>query len=159
MKVKELARKAMDECGDDIQAATEKLEAMARSNTKVWKGLTDHLLRAACFEACKAICRQDRRMIWTAPNYDAGGSGERVRAHGKTLMDMPLPGGKPLRDATREDLIAASEFYRKQSETMGAISDFYHSVSLRVKTKTVGETLSEAQLEQIRGKTPLREAA
>jgi hypothetical protein len=65
-------------------------------------------------------------------------------------MDWPLPGGIKLRDATKADLLAASGFYAKQAASMQAISIWLGKVAEKVKTKTVGQTLTDEQLRKLR---------
>lgn len=147
------AAAAMEQADGDVLKATEILEAQARSNMDVWRELTDTLLRTACYDACRAVCRSERRIIWNSPNYDKGGNGERVKQHANTLLDWPLPGGKKLRDATKQDLLEASGFYSKQAAQMTSIANWLDAVAKKVKTKTVGETLSADDLEKLRDQT------
>lgn len=146
----ELAQAAMKAEGGDVLKATKRLERMARKDVAVWQALTEGLLRTACYDACRGVCRSERRQIWYTPNYDAGGNGERVKAHGDSLMDLPLPGGKRLRDATHADLLGANAFYAKQASQMQILANFYLAVAGKVKTKTVGETLTESALRRLK---------
>lgn len=153
MNANELATQAMEQCDGDVLKATEYLEQTARKDVGVWKALTEGLLRNACYDACRGICRSERRIIWNSPNYSAGGNGERVKQHAETLMDWPLPGGMKLRDATKKDLLEASTFYQKQASKMAAISGWLGAIANKVKTKTVGETLTDEQLRKLRDDT------
>jgi len=155
----ELAQQVMEDSDGDVLAATERLEKMARKDVEIWQALTDGLLRTACYDACRAVCRADRRQIWYSPGYDAGGNGDRVKTHSASLMDWPLPGGKKLRDATREDLIEASDFYLRQAAQMRGVADFLFAISERVKRKTVGNTLSESDLRALKDGALLKEPA
>jgi hypothetical protein len=150
-KSTELANEAMEQADGDVLEATKILEAQCHADMDVWRAITQELLRNACYSACASICRQERRSIWTATNYDAGGNGDRIKQHSHSLMDFPLPGGKvKLRDATKAELEAACSFYDAQANQMAAISAWLALVAQKVKNKTVGESLTEAQLRKLR---------
>lgn len=149
----ELAQEAMQAANGDVLEATAILEQKARGDMDVWRALTDGLLKKACYDACRGICRTERRIIWNAPNYDAGGNGERIKAHSSTLMDWPLPGGMKLKDATKADLIAAAEFYAKQAANMQSISNWLNQIAKKVKNKTVGDSMTDDQLRKLRDDT------
>ena len=155
----ELAQNVMEDSDGDVLAATERLEKMARKDVEIWQALTEGLLRNACYDACRAVCRADRRQIWYSPNYDAGGNGDRVKTHSASLMDLPLPGGKKLRDATKGDLLEASGFYLRQAAQMRGVADFFAAIAERVKRKTVGNTLTEADLRALKDGALLQDAA
>ena len=156
---REIAQEIMEQAEGDVLTATELLEAFARQNVQVWQAVTESLLRTACYDACRAICRGERRVIWNAPGYDAGGGGERVKAHSASLMDWPLPGGKKLRDATKKDLLDAAGFYSMQASQMAAVSTWLECIAAKVKAKTVGETLTDTQLRKLRDDTAGSERA
>lgn len=149
---RELAQFELDNSGGDVVTATNALEALARGNPEVWMSITDSLLRDACYNQITALCRRERRKIWSAPAPDTKSQSNRVVNHAKSILDFPLPGGKRLRDATKEDLSAASSFYQKQAAKMSSISEWLSSVAKRVKKgATVGDCLSEKQLHRMKG--------
>lgn len=153
------ATAAMEQANGDVIKATEILEDQARGDVAIWKVLTEGLLRNACYDACRAICRSERKIIWESPNYDAGGNGERIKQHATTLMDWPLPGGMKMRDATKKDLMEAATFYSKQAAKMSAIAKWLDAVASKVKSKTVGQTLTDKQLMELRDETGATETA
>lgn len=147
----DLARRAMAQAGEDVGEATRILEQWARQNTRIWKAVTEDFLAQGCYAVVRGVCRQERRAIWHSPGYDPGGSGARVRGHARSILDLPLPGGKRLRDATREDLQEASGFYARQARQMAVMAEFLEAVAGKVKgRKTVGDVLTEKQLEQMK---------
>lgn len=147
---REYAEEAMEQADGDVLEATAALEAMARNDVSVWQVLTEQLLKTACYDACRSICRSERRVIWNTTGSDAGGKGDRVKAHGNMLMDFPLPGGMKLRDATKQDLMDAAGFYERQAAQMTAVASWLSAIASKVKTKTVGDTLTEVQLRAIK---------
>lgn len=149
----EIAQEMMLEADGDVLEATAMLEELARQDVEVWQAVTDGLLRTACYDACRSICRSERRTIWHTSGYDAGGNGERIKSHSSSLMEWPLPGGKRMRDATKQDLIDAAGFYAMQASQMAAVSDWLGRVASKVKSKTVGETLTDKQLRTLRDDT------
>lgn len=155
---RELAQEAMDQCGGDVLVATELLEGMANNDADVWHALTADRLKTACYDACRGICRGERRVIWNSPGYDAGGKGERIKQHSATLMDWPLPGGKKLRDANKDDLLEAAGFYSAQASKMQAVSMWLERVADKVKSKTVGQTLTDDQLRSLRDESGATES-
>jgi len=155
----DLARRAIEMANDDVVEATVILESMARSDMSVWRALTDQLLRVACYDQCRAICRAERRVIWNSPNYDAGGNGARIKDHSASLMDWRLPGGKVLRDASKADLIEASAFYRRQAASMQIIGCWLESVAAKVAGKTVGEKLTDTILRKLQDEARERQGA
>lgn len=144
-----LIRRAYDG-SPDVATATEKLEKWARKDKALYDYLTDPYLSQACYNAIRGLCRSERRLIYTAPNYTKGGNGHRVEIHGRSLLDFPLPGGKRLRDATRQDLLEAADFYRKQAADMASKAAWLEKISERVGKKTVGEKLTSEQLEALK---------
>lgn len=137
----------------DVADASRKLEEAARSDRELRDYLTEPYLKQACYNAVRSHYRVERREIWTAPNYTKGGNGQRVEQHARTLLDFPLPNGKRLRDATREDLLSAAEFYRRQSEDMAQKAHWLERIAEKTGRKKVGAALTVKQIESLRGET------
>lgn len=148
--ISELARQALEHANGDVAEAARYLEQQAKRQTSVWLTITESLISSACYDAVRAVCRKERRAIWTAPNYDQGGNGGRVVAHAKSLMDLCLPGGKRLADATKDDLLKARDFYYKQADTMRQFGCFLEVLSEKVKRSTVSDKLTEDELQKIK---------
>ncbi len=150
-QVSELAQQALSEANGDAAKATAILEEHAKRDVNLANELVMPLLRQACYDAIRAVCRSERRNIWTAPNYTKGGNGQRVTQLASRLMDFPLPGGLPLAKATRQDLEHAVDFYGKQAQRMAQIREWLHKVAERVDgRKMVKSCLTEQQLAELR---------
>jgi hypothetical protein len=151
MKVQEAAQLAMERADNEVQAATAILEDMACNDPDLYNALLSPFLNVAAYEACRALCRQQRQKIWTAPNYDQGGNGHRVLDHAMSLMDFPLPGGKRLRDATKADLEEASSFFAKQAADMSHKARWLSAIASKVKgKKTVADVFDADSLAKLR---------
>ena len=149
--VAELAEQALKESRGDAVKATAILEEHAKRDVNIANDLLMPLLRQACYDAIRSVCRRERRDIWTAPNYTKGGNGQRVTQLASRLMDFPLPGGLPLAKAKREDLEQAVDFYGKQAQRMAQIREWLHKVAERVDGRKMVKTcLTEQQLAELR---------
>lgn len=113
------ARAALDDAGGDVRQATALMVERIKKDAAAFEALTEPLIKEACYSQITMACRRERRAIWTAPNYDQGGNGARVinLAHGN-LLAFPLPGGKRLGQATKEDVAKAATFFDAQAEDM-----------------------------------------
>lgn len=147
-----LASDALNSSGGDVEQATALLESRAKNDSTIWMALTGPLLSQACYDAVRKICREQRREIWFSENYDKGGNGDRVAIHAKGLLDWPLPGGKRLRDAGKEDLDKAADFYHRQASQMMRVAYFLERISEKVGKKTVGDKFTEEKLREIQRK-------
>jgi len=138
------------ESATDVSEASRMLEEEARKDADLYNHLTEPFLARACYDAVRTEYQSERKQIWTAPNYTEGGNGHRVKEHARTLLDFPLPNGKRMRDATKADLLEASEFYRKQAADMARKARWLEQVAESVGKKKVGNALSAEDLEQMR---------
>jgi hypothetical protein len=150
LSVSNLAEQALEACGGEVAKAAKYLENQARQNTSIWIEVTKHLISKGCYDAIRQQCHAERRKIWYSPNYSSGGNGDRVVTHANSLMDWPLPGGMKLRYATKEDLWKAASFYQKQADQMATVATWLTNIMNKVGRKTVGESLTEKQLINLR---------
>lgn len=146
----ELAENLLRNSDDSVTLATEKLVEMVSTDHALWIACTSHLIRSACYEVISRHCHQTRRNILKSVAHDETQRGGRLIKFGKSLMDLPLPGGKRLCDATKADLIAAAEFYSKQAKQMNAMANLYTAIAGKVGRGTVGERLTEQQVMKIK---------
>lgn len=150
MTASELARQYIEE-STDVSEAHQRLVDAASNDRELFDEITQPWLRQACYDLVRRQCRNQRRAIYNAPSGDDPQNGERLIQNARSMMSMPLSSGKQLRHATREDLEAESAFYRKQAHKMASMAQFYASVAEMLDTgQTVGETLDEASLSEIR---------
>jgi hypothetical protein len=151
--IEELAREVLAECGGDINKATDAIVRQAVADRSV--------LRLLAFAAVRSVAsfnvRSKRSQIWTAPHYDPGGNGHRVRAlaagNAAMLLDFPLMDRTPLRDASKEKVRENAETYYKQADDMNWKSRWLALIAARIPDgKSVGECLDEAALCELRDK-------
>jgi len=155
VRVAHVARAALKSASGDVQRATSLMARRVRGDMSLYRELMDELVESACYASIRDEVRDVRRNVWMAPNYDAGGNGERVKslAAGNALMFFPLPNGKLLAHATRVEVEEAASFYAKQSENMGTKARWLALVAKRIEgNKTVGKCLTETQLRTLQEK-------
>lgn len=147
-----LAREALEAHDFDRLAATEQLYQDAQNDELMWKRLVEPLIHKALREIIDHSAGQERHEIWTAPNYDPGGKGDRLRrVIDRGLSDFRLHDGTRLADATAEQLQAEKERYEKQAQDMAHKGRWFGLILQRIKSgKTVGQSLSEKQLQELR---------
>lgn len=136
-----------------IREASKALQAEARTNPELYQYLLDPYLQEASYNAIRTICRRERRQLWTAPNYTAGGNGERVLSHASRLLDFPLPGGKRLRHAGHADVTGAREFYQRQAADMRSKANWLDRIAEVLADQApetcVGDILTDEDLERM----------
>lgn len=153
--VAEAARAALDAAGGDVREATRALELSVRGNRRLRDELTDPLLATACYTAVTAQCRVERRKVWTPPverlvANRTTGSHRVVQLAAGTLLMFPLPGGKKLGDATREEISEAAGFYEAQAGDMATKARWLRLVAQSVPgEKRAGEALTEKRLREL----------
>lgn len=105
----------------------------------------------AAQDAVRDVISRERCSIWKAAHVRPNAPDERVvalaRANSSALMDFRLPGGLPLRLATSEQIMAASEFYVAAGKDALAKGGWLKRVAQAVPDgKTAGEAMSEDDL-------------
>lgn len=158
--VAEAAKRALDDAEGDVQVGTAKLEGWARLDPALREALTEPLISGACYDAVRAQVRTARKTVWSPPRTASGPAAtpeakerQTARVHqlaaGNLLM-FPLPGGKPLRDATRKEIGEAADFYEQQSEDMACKGRWLRLVAQSLTgKKTAGEVLSDERLREL----------
>lgn len=153
--VAEAARRAYEEAGGDVRAATAALEKAARSRRGLRDALTDPLISQACYDAIRQQCRGARRAIWTPPVHGkadlASDSVNRVtQLAAGTLLMFPLPGGKRLGQANRDEISAAAEFYSRQSDDMATKARWLRLVAQSLPSDSkASDVLTDARLREL----------
>jgi hypothetical protein len=156
-----LAASSMDAAKGDVAKAAAAMEKAVRGDPVLREALTDPLIAGACMDAVRRIMREDRRTIWSGPSEpivigkvpqaDAAAQSARV-AHlaAGNLLAFPLPGGKRLADATREDVSKAAGFYDSQARDMGVKARWLSLIAQSVPAgKTVAEALTDKRLREL----------
>lgn len=154
----EYARMALQKTQHNASAATKLLESWAQNDPNLKDALITPLIRGACYDAIRAVFRVDRKRIWTTVDHstDSPGSSSRRVEHlaSSNLMMFPLPGGKRLKDATREDLLFASDFYTKQGRDMLTKARWLTLVSQHMTgKKRVSDVMDEKKLIDLKDKS------
>jgi hypothetical protein len=153
--IKDVAKKALEDADGDVQKGVARMVERVRKNRALFTTLMDPLVESACFREIGMVCRRERRDIWRAPNYGPADEGARViqLAAGNLLM-FPLPGGKPLGEATKEDVEKAAHFYREQSNDMGHKARWLQIIADRTPPeRLVQHVLSDEELRSLQEQT------
>lgn len=159
VKIRELAGLMLESANGDVIEAAKLMEHEVQADDVKYRALMDPLLATACYAAVSQACRGARRDVWTAPNYTAGGNGDRVHAMAAgNLLLFPLPGGKPLGEATKAEVIEAAVFYGKQASDMTVKARWLTRIGEQLTDeKTVAKVFTEESLRTLQ--TEVRNAA
>ncbi len=149
------ARSALEQAEGDVVKATGILVARVAKDPTLYKPMMDPFIKTACYQAITSQCQQQRRTIWNSKQPTAEQQRDRVVALGQgtaaTLMDFPLPGGMKLRNAKRDDVSAAAEFYRRQSNDMAGKAKWLQLIAQHLTgKKTVSQVMTDARLTELR---------
>lgn len=178
--VAEAARRAYDDAGGDVAKAVAMLEQAVRQSRALRDALTEPLIASACYDAVRTQVRVERRSVWRPPTVAPVTSPARphqgpnraapassparsqpvadptpdaarvVQLAAGTLLMFPLPGGKRLAEATREEIAAAAEFYERQAGDMATKGRWLRLVAQSIPgKKTVGDVLTDQRLRDL----------
>ena len=150
IEVADFVRRAMDGASDYAEGA-KRLLAMAKDNPELYRKLMGPVEFTACLDACRQNTRSERKTIWHAPVAKPKTSVKALaRANSYTLLDFPLPGGMRLADATKGDVLAAVEVYRKQATDMGHKANWLDAIAAKMTgKKRVASVFDARTLEQL----------
>lgn len=151
------AKAALANANGDARLATQKLEEAVRKDRVLRDQLLEPLISNACYDAIRAQCGRERRAVWKAPveklvpkRGGPTGTVRVVQLAAGTLLMFPLPGGKHLGDATREDIAKAASAYASQSEDMAVKARWLQLVLQSLpEGKKVGEVLTDKRLREL----------
>lgn len=153
--VAEAAKTALDQAKGDVREATKILEDSVRNHRQLRDALTDPLIANACYGAVRAVCHVERRKVWSPPvqrfvKTQVTGAHRVVQLAAGTLLMFPLPGGKKLGDATRDEITTAASFYESQSGDMAQKARWLQLVAQSIPAnKKAGEVLNEKRLREL----------
>jgi hypothetical protein len=148
-----VASGCLDAADGDVMRATAIMVGKVTKDSVLYRVLMDPLVREACYAALTQACRRRRRTVWDVQPPSAETQRNTVvdLARGMTLLDFPLPGGLRLRDASRDDVAAAAEFYLNQASDMAVKGRWLRLVAQAVPgKKKVGSVLSIERLEELK---------
>ncbi|MEZ2410556.1 hypothetical protein AB6806_27545 [Bosea sp. RCC_152_1] len=155
--VAEAARRALDDAQGDVREATRMMQEAVKQSRRLRDLLTEPLIANACYDAIRAQVHLDRRNAWKAPveklvpsKSGVTGSYRVVQLAAGTLLMFPLPGGKKLGEATREDIATAASFYESQSADMAHKARWLRLVSQHLEgDNTVGDVMTDKRLREL----------
>jgi len=150
LSVRDVAAKSMEKAGGDIQEATDIMEQWIIGDDRLFNELMTPLVREACYNALRKTVQEERRNVWTAPNYTKAGNGDRLVSTALTLLDFRLPHNlKVLREAGKDDLIAGADWYEKHAGNMQHKARWLRAIAEKIGSKAVGEKFSAESLAKI----------
>lgn len=160
LTIEEVARRAFADASGDVDEAVGMFERAIRQSQRLRDALTEPLITSACREAINALVRKNRHSAWTgaeprAPVRSAPPTAEAqasrvVQLASGTLLMFPLPGGKRLSEATREDVTEAATFYGRQAADMGVKARWLRLIAQSLPAdKTVGEAITDKRLREL----------
>lgn len=136
------------------EEAVERLLAAAEQSEEVYRALAGPYLRQFAFAAVGNIVQDTRDVIWSRPSAPDARAAALAQVNATTLYDFPLPGGKRLGDATREEIAEAAQFYMKQANDMAWKARWLSAVAAKVpKGKTARKALSIAAIAEMKETT------
>lgn len=153
--VAEAAKQALDAANGDVQIATKAFEHTIRNERDLRDALVDPLIATACYDAIRKICHTERRQVWKPPVEKlvpgkVTGSARVVQLAAGNLLMFPLPGGKKLGEATRQEISDAAGFYSQQAGDMSHKARWLQLIAQSVPSdKTVGEVLTDNRLREL----------
>lgn len=153
-----MAKHELDLANGIVTTACEALVARIIAEPRAYRMLMDPLVRNACYDLLRAICRQRRRSIWESyqPSIESGRQRIIARAEGikDTWYEFQLEGGMYLKDARKADLAHTREVWQKRATTMHINSKWlgYIEAKLPDDKKRVADVVSLATLTQLRKK-------
>jgi len=153
--IADIARSTLDAANGDALKASALLEQHARRDVKVANALLLPLLHQACYDAIRAVCKLERGYIWRQAASDLARhnseGANRVRSHGRRLMDFILPhGAMRIGEATNAELLRAVDFYRKQARTEMQRARWIELIAQHVEgRRKVKNALTEDRLSEL----------
>lgn len=142
----------------DVNETTEALYQRVTTDPALHAEWIEPLIREWCRDTVSDLAvRKPRQAVWNGPAWTPevnAESNERLKTFARSLLDFPLPGGLPLRHATKDDLIAASEFYEKQANDMLWKAKWLKRIIDGMgRKRTVGNAMTDEQLERLKQET------
>lgn len=143
-----LMAQALDLAGGDIEAAQDHYYRLFIANRAALDEKLPDIVKGWCRQQVLAhYCKARRETFYRAPEQQ----GARLRAARAMYLDFPLPvTGKPLREASADDLAGAIGFYRERATDADAKARWLAAIAGRIGNRLVGEALSEADLAALR---------
>jgi hypothetical protein len=145
-----LAREARAD-GVEVSVAIDRVMARLTASPELLRTIVRDAVLFAATEAAKLTVRSDRSRIIQMTTA-TGRNGVFALANGMTaaLLDMPIAGGVRLRDARRDQVAAASEFYSRQAQDMSHKGRWFALIAQSVpEGRVVGDVLTDARAAEL----------
>lgn len=153
--VSEAARRAMDGAASYRDGAQILLE-MAERDPDLMRAIIEPWKLRAAEDAIGLAMKDFRRRTWESSQrqIDPNRVQALIQSNREMLLDFPLPGGMALRDATKADVAAASDFYGNQASDMSHKARWLGMIAKKVpKGKTVSQALDNDALAKLQETT------
>lgn len=151
--IADVVAESLKKAKGDLSAATDLMHARVLRDDYLLRVLMSPLVRQACYDTLRQNLRSERREVWTAPNYTKGGNGQRLEALATTLLDFRLPLGIILRDAKRDDVEAAAQWYETSAGNMHHKARWLRAIAEKLGRGKVGSKLTAEQLAELQEAT------
>ena len=149
--IMDAARVAYAEAHGDLPSAAKAMKQSVWRSRALRDALTEPLIERACYDSLSEYARQLRKVAWN-PGNDPSRDRIIFRALSNIegLLDLPIPYGPRLAECSHEQIMAGSEFDRKQGQDMMHKSRFLALVGQSVPDgKQAGEVLNEDRLQEL----------
>ena len=150
-----IAADAIADTGTTEEAAAELLRRVGTRGA-TYQALIGPYVKVAARELVEAMTRQRRAAIWRPEPAAAAQARTAAVARAVTaaLLDFPLPGGRLLRSANREEVEAAAERYRAQASDMAWKARWLDAIAAHLPDAgTVADHFDDAALAKLRQET------
>lgn len=133
------------------EEATERLLAIMHDNDAVYRLAMQPHERAVAATLVTRRKIERRAYIWNRPSAPDRRVEALARSNAVSLLDMQLPSGKRLGDATRDEVLAAADDYTKRADWNASKARFLSRVAEKLKGKrTVKAVWNAAELEELK---------
>lgn len=161
------AREALTQAEGDWALAAQIMREWVEEDAELREALTEPLLAKAIWAAISSCARTDRTKFHahaTATHADRTTTDDGLTLlandHFDSLLLFPLRGGKPLGQATREEVLESAEFYLAQAKTNAIRGRWLNAVAARMnESKTVLQHKKQLNDEVLRQLLAAAEAA
>ena len=116
--IRAAARDALDRANGDFEKATDYLEKHIHDDEVLFHAVVDPLVRIACSDILRGFTHQSRNRLFNGLNKETDSEGKIKALGAANFMMFQLPGGKPLENATKVEVMSGAHYYLKQAKTM-----------------------------------------
>lgn len=145
-----LAREALGRLDGDAKRATDFVVDRLSANAVLLREVVRAAVGDAVTMRVGEALRKQRSAIVSATTGDRGAVVALSTGWTAALLDMPLAGGKRLREATREEVVAQAHRYDAQAKDMGHKARWLTLVAQAVPSdKVVGDVMDDARAAEL----------